>query len=173
MRPWLPLLLAGSILSAQSQQASEYQLKLTILEKLTQFIEWPAGGETERRASPFVLGVIGRSPFGDELEARFLTRELKDRPVVIHYFRRPQDLGPCDMLYICASEQEHLGAILAWAQTRPVLTIGDSAGFAERGVMVNLVRAQDRISFEVNIAEAKRVGIRLSSALVRMARVFP
>lgn len=172
MRPWLPLLLAGQVLATQSPQPSEYQLKLSILEKLPQFIEWPREGEKERRASPFVIGVVGRSPFGDELEARFLNRDLKDRPVVVRYFRGPQDLGSCDLLFVCASEKEHLGAILAWAQGRPVLTVGDTGGFAQKGVMVCLVRSQDRIAFEINITEAKRAGMRISSALVRMARVM-
>lgn len=172
MRLWHAFLLAGQVLAAQAPQPSEYQLKLTILEKVPQFVEWPKAGEAERRASPFVIGVIGRSPFGDELEARFLNRDLKGRPVVIRYFRRPQDLGACDLLFVCASEQEHLAEILAWAQTRPVLTLGDTAGYAERGVMVNLVRTQDRIAFEVNIVEAKRAGIRLASSLVHMARAI-
>jgi YfiR/HmsC-like len=48
---------------------------------------------------------------------------------------------------------------------------GDIEGFASRGVLVNFVVERERVRFEVNLGAAQRGGFRLSSKLLKLARL--
>ena len=78
---------------------------------------------------------------------------------------------PSDALQDLESEA-HLGLEL------PVLTIADMTeyntdgeGVPHKGILISLVRQGARIGFEVNLGEAKRAGIKVSSELLKMAKI--
>src|ERR1700694_2609549 len=62
------LVFAGpAVCDADASVSKEYLLKAAFLYNFTKFVEWPP----ERFAnepSPIVIGVLGRNPFGEELE---------------------------------------------------------------------------------------------------------
>jgi hypothetical protein len=144
----------------------EYQAKVVLMDKLTRFVDWPQGGDPGR---PFVLAVLGRTPFGDELDSYFTGRLLKNRPVIIHYLHQPPGPGECDLLFICASERQRLAALLDPLRGQPVLTVADSEGFARGGVMVSLVRQGDRLGFEVNVERTRAAGLRMAPGFLQLA----
>lgn len=161
------LLGAGVCLCAQS--TPEYQAKVVLMDKLTRFVDWPQGGEQR----PFILAVLGRQPFGDELDTYFAARTLKNRPVAVRYLHQASELGECDLLFVCASEKPRLAAILEQVKGRPVLTVADAEGFARAGVMVGLVRAGTRIGFEVNLARTREAGLRMAPGFLQLATLVP
>jgi len=168
----LPVVLLASLPAAAVMQApTEYQTKLDLISKFTRFVEWPGQSAVANAQSPFILGVIGRSPFGDELDRYFLKQPLKGKGVQIRYCRTPEDLDTCDLLFICASEKDRLKGILARTRQKPVLTVSDTPGFAQAGVMVNFVKEGGRLNFEINAATAKEGGIRFASGLLQVAHV--
>ena len=53
-----------------------------------------------------------------------------------------------------------------------VLTVADTPGFAERGVMINFfITREDKVRFEANLEEAENSGLRLSSQLLKLATI--
>ncbi|MBT3404049.1 MAG: YfiR family protein, partial [Gammaproteobacteria bacterium] len=48
--------------------------------------------------------------------------------------------------------------------------VSDNPGGLERGVMINMVTVKGRITFEVNLAEVERHGLKMSSKLLRLAK---
>lgn len=161
----LPTLLVGIPLLTQGNQ--EYVAKVVLLDKITAYVDWPSQASDR----PFVLGVVGRTPFGDELDNHFQGKALKNRPVQIKYFRGSEDIGDCDLLFVCASERDRLGIVLTKVKGRPVLTVGDSPGYAAGGVMINLVRDGNRLAFEVNVAKAKESGLRMAAGFLKLSKV--
>jgi hypothetical protein len=166
------LLLTASvpgILRSQGPEVSEARAKVILIEKLVRFVEWP--GEPPSAHQPFVLGVVGRTPFGDELDEHFRRRTLKNRPVRIRYFKGPQDVEDCDLIFVCASEKDHIGTLLSRLQQRPVLTLGETPGFTKAGVMVGIIREGERIGFELNLTRAKECGFRFAQGFMQLAKV--
>jgi hypothetical protein len=171
-RPWI---LAGAVLlgaahAIAAQSTPEYQAKVVLMDKLTRFVDWPHGADPGR---PFVLAVLGRTPFGDELDSYFAARTLKNRPVTVRYLHQVSELGECDLLFICASEKPRLPAILEQVKGRPCLTVADAEGFARAGVMVGLVRTGARIGFEVNLAPTRESGLRMAPGFLQLATLVP
>jgi hypothetical protein len=164
-------LLASMPAGAVMQAPSEYQLKMDLIPKFTRFVEWPSQSPVRNSYSPFILGVIGRSPFGDEFERYFLKQTLKGKGVQIRYCRTLEDLDTCDLVFICASEKDRLKPILARVRQKPILTVSDSPGFSKEGVMVCFLREGNRLAFEVNAASAKEAGIQFASSFLQVVRI--
>ena len=173
-RSSLPFLVAAGLLAGGvclvAQDTQEYRAKVALLEKITYYVEWPNPAAAANR--PFVLGVLGRTPFGDELDAYFLTHKLKGRAVSIRYYQHPEELQECDLLFVCASERDRLTGILARTKGKPILTVGDTEGFAQTGVILNVIREGTHLKFEVNLPSAKESGLLLAPGLLNLSKIF-
>ena len=53
----------------------------------------------------------------------------------------------------------------------PVLTVGEMPEFAEKGGVIRFKVEQDRIRLEINVAAAARSRLRISSQLLKLARI--
>jgi hypothetical protein len=157
--------------SPLAAQVPEYEAKSEFLERFTRFIDWPAEPDTPP-TSPFVIGVVGRDPFGRYLDALASSRTIKGRPVQVRRLSGHAEVGACcQLLFIAGSEAPQLAQIVGRTAGKPVLTVGDTPGFAEKGVLINLYEDRGRIGFEVNEAGVRRSGLRFNSKLLRLARL--
>jgi hypothetical protein len=113
------------------------------------------------------------NPFGkifQEVENRII--KSKGKKLVIRRlgaYHNNINLGKCDMLFICRSEQQNVRKILNKLKDRPVLTTADTMGFLEKGGMINLVKSGKYVKWEINQKPAKDSGLRISSQLLRTA----
>jgi hypothetical protein len=154
-------------LTARGEQVPEYELKAEFLSRFAAFIEWPQSGEPRA----FTIGVIGRNPFNGYLE-KVAARKIRNRTVSIRYITGLPEIEGCDIVFICASEKSRLPAILAHTESRPILTVADSNGFAAAGVLINFYTTGDTVRFEINEAAVEKSGLRVSSKLFKLAKVI-
>jgi len=54
----------------------------------------------------------------------------------------------------------------------PILTVGETPGFAERGGVIRLVLEDNKVRFEVNVDAAHQAGLTISSRLLTLARII-
>src|SRR5262245_20462733 len=166
-----PLLLAvllAAAATARGQKApSEDDAKAALLYNFSKFVEWPAGAFQDDRSS-LRLCLLGADPFGGSLQA-LAGEEVAGRKLILLRSRMIDDPAGCHVLFISRSEQERLPRILAAVRDAPVLTVGDTQGFLERGGIVNFVLEGSRVRFEISQAAAERVRIKISSHLLRLA----
>lgn len=150
-------------------EVDELELKAELIGRFPSFVEWPSDKLPEDPDEPLVLGVLGKDPFEGRLEevAEHRTgRRLEVRPI-----EDLDEIEACHLIYVGASEKSRLADIVEAARREHVLTIGDSPGFAKRGIHLNLYRSGRRVGFEVNLRSAEDSGLELSSKLLRLARL--
>lgn len=162
----LLLLVLGCPAAGAAQPASEYQIKAAFLYNAPKFVDWPPEAAA---AQVFTIGVLGDDPFGPLLE-QLANRTVKGKKVVVRRMTSLDRAVESDLLFIAASEQRRLTAILGRLRDLPVLTISDIDGFAYAGGMIELTMKRDRLSFTVNTRQAKRQGFRISSQLLKLAQ---
>jgi hypothetical protein len=155
------------ILAAQP----EYVLKAAFIEKFTRFIEWPEHSSVNDVSKPFELCVIGNNPFGKALTKLSRLATIKDKPIHLNNVYFPSQIRQCNLLFISRSVRHGLERILDQTRGRPILTVGDTPGYAESGVIINFYTELDRIGFEVNLDSANSSGFELSSRLLKLARI--
>jgi hypothetical protein len=168
------LLLGGLALlpvaRAQAPVARETQVKAVFLFNFVQFVEWPAAAFASPDA-PLVIGVLGADPFGEILDEVVRGEKIGARTLEVRRFATVEEVAGCQLLFISASEQPHLEETLRALQGRPILTVGDTEGFATRGGMIRFVTDRGRIKLRINLAAAKAAGLVLSSKLLRPAEI--
>jgi hypothetical protein len=150
--------------------ASEYQIKAVFLFNFTQFVEWPPRAFPTAEA-PFVIGVLGKDPFGSQLDEVVRGETVDKRPLVIERYRSADEIRNCNLLFIGRSEIGDLPQILAVIKGRSVLTVSDADGLDQSGVIIRLIRQDDRIRLRIDVGAAKAGNLTISSKLLRPAEI--
>ena len=101
----------------------------------------------------------------------FAAADLGGRPVKIQTVAAVEDLSECDLVFVSPEEKDRVLRVVQWAEKNGALTVGDSEGFGERGLIVNFFLQDDKVRFEINKAEADRAGFRISSLLLKVAKI--
>ena len=147
----------------------EYEVKAAFLYKLALFVEWPPATFADP-AAPFTIGVLGHDPFGARLDSMVAGKAVHRHGLRVRRFDRAEEaLGACHVLFISASEKDRIADITGALASQPVLTIGDTDGYAGGGVMINLTVREGSVRFEINQAAVSRAGLRVSSQLLDLA----
>jgi hypothetical protein len=156
--------------TAPTTPPTEYQVKAAFIYKFASYIQWPPiTGVASAR--PFVIGIFGKDPFGQSFDQIVRGQSVQGRPVVIRRLQAIEDAGNCDILFISDSEKGNLRRIFATLHDAPVLTIGDTNRFGERGGMINLTTEDNRIRFDINVKAIERARLKAASQLLRLAKI--
>ena len=151
-------------------QASEADVKAAFVLSFLKFVEWPAS-RIPQAGGAFVIVVIGDDAVLASLTRASATQRVLDRAVSIRSTRSPEGLGAAHLVFIAGNAGHGLPLVLRELDGKVVLTVGDTPGYAQAGVVLNLFVQDDRVRFEANTAAAARAGLRLSSHLLRVARI--
>src|SRR5205085_239778 len=101
-------------------------------------------------------------------------KKLDGRNVVVkrlRWNRDLKDLTQCNILFVSLSEREHISDLVNMVKWLPILTIGETPGFAARGGIINLTLEDNKVRFEVNIGAAKQANLYISSRLLVLAKI--
>jgi hypothetical protein len=169
-KPLGALVLALSSLVAPGRAApdppTDYQVKAAFLYNFAKFVKWPEGALKQH----FVVAVVGEDPFGDTLDHAFAGKTVLDRPVELRRARDAREAEGAQIVFVGASEQRRLPALLAVLRTGGALTVGDMDSFAEEGGMIGFRLKDATVRFDVNLSEVNRAGLQMSSQLLKLAQ---
>lgn len=173
---WLLCLLliftCGSFASSVGgEEPAEHQLKAAFLYNFTQFVDWPAAAFSSIDA-PFAVAVIGADPFEGGLERIMEGKSVRGRRIVVRHFGSLEELGTCHLLYVSRSEDELLPALFQQLAGKSVLTVGETDGFPWAGGTIRFFIQENKIRFEISPASAERARLKISSKLMKLARIF-
>lgn len=169
----LPVAVLADALAASSSAPapSEYQVKAEFIERFTRFVDWPSSAFASPGAA-FVVCVRGGGALAEQLELVVARRRIKDRPVRVLHLGSGDRLTPCHLLYVAEVDHKAVREITAITRGKAILSVGDQPGFAEDGLLINLI-LDDKgfVRFEINRDEASASGLKISAKLMRLARL--
>lgn len=161
-------LLAGMAMwpaAAGAQEVTlEYSVKAAYLYNFVKFVEWPGPVQADR---PLTICVAAHNPFGSVLSETVQGERVGDRPIALRVILEPEP--GCDVLFL--PRDAAAPAYLRAVQSLPVLTVGETGDFIEKGGIINFVREGGNIRFEIDQDAAQHAGLRISSRLLRLGRV--
>ncbi len=150
--------------------AREYQVKAVFLFNFLQFVEWPPAA-FPNDDTPIRIGILGDDPFGPALEETVRDETINKRRLVVSRSHRVEDLRDCHLVFISKSESRRIDAILAQFSNRPVLTVSEVDGFARQGGIIAFYQDGKKVRFEINPGTAQRLGLKMSSELLRLGKI--
>ena len=169
------LALGASAQSSDSSASSEYLIKAGFIYNFAQLVQWPSVAFSQPD-SPIVIGILGTDPFGPTIDRVIENKKLDGRNLVVRrlkWGKDLKDLKDCNILFVSSSETQHIDEVVSMVKWLPILTIGETPGFATRGGIINLTLEGNKVRFEVNIEAAKQAKLNISSRLLALARIVP
>jgi len=154
--------------NTDSSDSSEYLIKAGFTYNFAKLMEWPSGAFAQPD-SPIVIGVLGTDPFNGTLDQVLKGKQANGRAFEVKHLKWGADLKGCNILFVSDSETAHLDELFHNIKGLPILTIGDTPGFAQRGGIINFVVEDNRVRFEINADAAKQANINISSRLLSLA----
>jgi hypothetical protein len=170
-RLWLGLscFCAGSCLLAQVSR--EYDVKAGFLLNFAQFVEWPSAAFPEAD-TPIVIGILGADPFKQTLDDAVRNEKVRTRKILIEHYAKIEEIKLCHILFVSAAEVKRLPQILETLKGRPILTVSELEGFADRGGMVRLYSDAGKVRMRINVDNARAAHLVVSAKLLRVAEVI-
>lgn len=165
-------LVLGALTSAGglAQTVNEYQMKAAYVYNLAKFVDWPA--EAFKTASdPLTICVLGQSPILVTLNEAVNGESIDERKLLVRQVSEVQQASNCHILFIASSDRKYLQAVLRDLKTPGVLTLGESAGFAEEGGVVNFRLEGKKVRIEINLNAAGQQKLRISPKLLSLAQI--
>ena len=163
---FLPLMIGwlavGTAFGNQTAVNKEYQIKAAFLYHFTKFVEWPA--EHLAADEPIVIAVLGKNPFGAELEKLVAGRVVNGRSIVVRLVGSETDLEAAHIVFVPAGHEAQLTRI-----HDGVLTVGESAAFMNDTGMIRFMLVDEKVRFEINQVASEQSGLRLSGQLLKLA----
>ncbi|MBY0474118.1 MAG: YfiR family protein [Nitrosomonas sp.] len=146
-----------------AEQPTEYRMKVAFLYNFAAYTEWP-----DRHIQNLNLCIYDENPFGEYLQ-HIQQKKINNEEIVIKHVRNIDDLTNCQMIFITRSAIGNLDHVINLLNGKPILTVADTPGTASKGIVLNMAVKEGKVTFEANIAKAKRSGLKLSSQLLRFA----
>lgn len=154
---------------ARTADDVEYPIKAALLYRFAQFTEWPASALAGH--DQLTLCVLGEDPFGGLLDG-IAGNSVQQRKLAVQRIADPQQLNQCHIVFVGATKPDTLSHAIKRSRQLNVLTVADAKGFAAAGGMIQFVIVDNRVQFEINSAAADKAGLKLSSHLLKLARVL-
>jgi hypothetical protein len=165
----ISVLLHTIFIGVSFSQSRELLIKAGYIEKFTHFVQWPEKGGDGASSGKFIIAVIGDNKIYSSLLEIFSKSESKNADVEIVEIKTPEEIEKCQLLFISGSEKNNLDRILMSASSKPILTISDTKGFCEKGVIINMFKEGDYIRYEINHLSLDRSGLKINSLLLNYA----
>ena len=166
-------IMASTALNAHGKTPppTEYQLKAVFLYNFAKFVQWPAESFADDH-DPIIIGILGKDQFDNTIDETIKNKTVKKRKLVIKRFEKIEDMEVCHILFISSSEVERLAKIIETLKDSSVLTVGEVKQFAQLGGIINFIVKENKIRFEINVDAAERAKLKISSKLLKLAKIF-
>jgi hypothetical protein len=164
------------------------KIKAGMLLNFVRYTDWPPERFATAEGS-LIVTVVGTGGFDMYIEATLNNQRVRDRRVEVRRLRVPQpaagegqisegaraefagQITASHVVCICESEKDRVESILKDLGTSDTLTVSDIKDFAERGGMLGLTIRNAKIAFDANQRVIERTRLKVSSQLMRVARV--
>jgi len=114
-----------------------YEVKAALLIKFIDFVQWPDESFSQEPDS-FVLGILGYDVFKGVFTP-FINKKIDSKIFKIKNFCNVNEISQVQILFISESEMECLPEILDHLKQRHILTVADTKGAAQDGVIINFI----------------------------------
>ena len=160
----------GALADAEAPVLSGSQIQAAFLYNFARFVEWPAG-TFRAKGSPLMIGILGESAISAELEVIVQGRRINGRPILVKNVATPDEARAVQILFVAVTQEERYAALQGDIRDAPVLTVGESPGFARTGGAIVFVQHEGKLRFEIDAAAVDATRLKVSGELQKLATV--
>jgi hypothetical protein len=148
----------------------DHRVKAAFLCKFIKYMDWPSYVIT-RDEGEFVIGVYGDSPITGNLFS-IMPKEVAGWKLKIIKINDINQVIDTHMVFLSSSEEGQYSEIIDLLDKRSVLTVSDNHNFLPMGGITNFFTLDKMVRFEISLAAADAANIKISSKLLRLAKIY-
>lgn len=150
------------------REPREYEIKAAFLYHFMRFVEWPDEDELHE----LTLCVVGSDPFGAALDS-LDGQAVRGKTIAVRRIDAAGTTPTCHLVFVpgdqpSAADRDELARL----RSLGVLTVGEGRQFTQAGGMIRLYKTRNRIRFEVNLDVARQSGLKISSRMLKLAKII-
>ena len=165
----LCVLFSSTALAVGQQEERNAQLTALFLYNFVNFSKWPDEAFVDQ-SSPIKMCLYGHIPFMTYLDAVDGT-EIGSRNLSVFRSESLEGIrSGCHVLFVSEDRRAELPNFWNDINYYYVLSVGEQDAFTERGGIINIMRTQDQLAFDINVKNALEAGLYLEADLLDLAR---
>lgn len=141
------------------------QYKAAYIYNFINYIEWP----TDYYRGDFVIGVMGEDGVASALKVMATKKNVKGQKLRVDIFKNAQEVGKCHIIYVPSGESNKIKDVIEKLESYNTLIIADKSGMLKNGACLNFMLQESKLRFEIDKKTIKRRGLKINSALERLA----
>lgn len=160
-----------AVIATEAASRKEYQVRYAYLYSFALMTKWPDEAFLST-GDDFVIAVVGETPYRSDLNRVAETKKIRERSIRIVNVDATGAIPPCEVVYfpelVPAPQRE---ALLRQLRGKPVLTVGEAAGFATNGGVIRFFLEEDNVRFELNPTAAAAQQLAVDPRMTKLAKV--
>ncbi len=166
------LLIPFFLFAAVPQQPREAEkdttamLQANYLYNIAKLVEWK---DESMRTGNFVIGIIGGGNLYQELIKQYSTRTIGKQPIEVRKLPKSADVERCHILFVGRSDLALFPEIYKKLQGQPTMVVTEYAGALDDGAIVNFVKVDNLLKYEMSLANAQKHGLVMGLTLKNLA----
>ncbi|MCE2732757.1 MAG: YfiR family protein [Cyclobacteriaceae bacterium] len=148
-----------------AQEKPVHEIHSQMMYNFIKYVQWP--NETE--GGEFVVGVMGDDEVLNTLKQWYDGKPKGSKKYVIKKITSPGEAATCSVVYLGRSKSNQFEEIKNTISGKPVLTITNGNGLAQKGSCINFKVIDGKLKFEMNQGTLTNSNLKVSGQLVSMA----
>ena len=161
-----PMLICSADLQRDPEEDTSAIVQASYLYNIAKLVEWK---EPSMRQGNFVIGVVGGANLYQELIKKYATRTIGKQPIEVRKLPRTVEVDACHILFIGRGELDLIGGIYERTKDRSTLLVTEYQDALEDGAVVNFVKVDQVIRYELSLPNAQRHHLEVGSTLKQLA----
>lgn len=142
-------------------------LQANYVYNIAKLVEWKEG---EMRNGNFIIGVIGGNNLYQELIKQYSTRTIGKQPIEVRKLPKSPDIERCHILFVGRDDLALLPEIYKRLANKPTMVITEYTGALEDGAVINFVKVNNLLKYELSMANAHKHGLVVGATLKNLAQ---
>ncbi len=140
-----------------------------IIEKITHFVEWPESLDVNKE---FRIACFGMPGFMSDLTKLYEDDLFYHRTLAVDYNPSKDSLYNYQIIIIDKNYEGSVKELVDLSEKYHVMTLSNRRDFVKLGVMINLYREDNRITFIVNDKQIRKSALKISYHLLKMGELY-
>jgi len=154
--------------ATHAHAGSDAGIRLGLLFNFMKFTEWP-NTAFQDDDSPLTICLVRGDRDLEQGISVLDGRVVQGHPVHITTLSRPDQVAPCQVLYLPRSAPATISEFLSATRDRVTLTVSDTPDFVDNGGMIGLMLEAKHYVFEINNESIRQARLRLHPQVLKLA----
>lgn len=162
----LPVLAAGNGEPREADKDTTAIVQASYIYNIAKLVEWR---DPAMKSGPFVISILGSSNLYQELVKKYAAKSIGRQAIEVRKLVRNAEVDRCHILFVSQTELTLLPTLYKKLEKQSTLLVTEYPDALEDGAVVNFVRVDNTLKYEISVANARRHKLDVGSTLVQLS----